>query len=254
MKLLNYLIVTSVLLYSCSEKPETQEGEDVKITEENGQSLESMAKRHVESKLGMPATEKYTMKIYREDLDGDEKQDAIITVNRLAFAIEEADKMGRTAKKAEIGFMGNYNFIFYYDGGLDLISPPMVIPSSAYAPLEISFANITSDAYKDILIDFRIMNAGYRDFFSVHNHSPQRMFQWKNYDGLGENESEAYVFDYAEGTMGPSKDILVKKAKIKQPDGKIDIYKWPMELEPTDEVAYRFFFHPSQGKYVTLKN
>ena len=97
---------------------------------------------------------------------------------------------------AELGFMGNYNYFFYFDGALNLISPPLAIPSSPMLPLKVSFENISSSSFKDILIDFRIRNSSYKDYYTVTNHSPRRIFQWKIFDGLGTPKEESFIFNY----------------------------------------------------------
>ncbi|MEY3237505.1 MAG: hypothetical protein RI883_1606 [Bacteroidota bacterium] len=242
----------SLLLFSCSEKPKEQSKKNPSKKVLN-QSVEQMAKRHMESQLSITATEKYSYQIYKAHLDDDEKIDAIITLNRLNFAMSEAASSKNTAKQAELGFMGNYNYIFFFDGGLNKISPPIAIPSSPLAELKIAFENIQSDSYKDILVDFRVLNASYKDYYTVANHIPRRVFQWKNYDGLKSETSEAYTFEYTDGTMGFVKDILVKKATLIQPSKDVDIYKYEPILKESDEVVYRFFYHPDQGKYMTQK-
>lgn len=245
-------VLLTILVFACGE--EKNPTDEVKETiDKSNETVESMAKRHIESRLSIPATEKYTYHIYKEYLDSDDKIDAIITVNRLSFAMDEAAKSTNTAKQAEIGFMGNYNYIFYYDGGLNKISPQIAIPSSPKAELKITFENIQSDIYKDILIDYRILNASYKDFYTVSNHIPRRVFQWKNYDGLKSETSEAYYFTYTDGSMSIVKDILVKKATLIQPSGEIDIYSFDPEMKKTDEIVHRFFYYPKQGKYLTEK-
>lgn len=251
-KSLIFIALTTVIFSCGGGKPE-QSLEDHSTADKSEETVESMAKRHIEAKLSIPATEKYTYHIYKEHLDSDDKIDAIITVNRLEFAMNEAANSTNTAKQAEIGFMGNYNYIFYYDGGLNQISPQIAIPSSPKTELKISFENVQSGAYKDVIVDFKIMNASYKEFYVISNHIPRRVFQWKNYDGLKSTESEAFHFEYSEGTMGPVQDILVKKAILKQPEGEIDIYSFEPELKKTDELVYRFFYHPKEGKYLTMK-
>lgn len=247
-------IFIGLILFSCSTEPSSTEKDKGKEKEQEANlTVESMAKRHIESKLSIPATEKYTYHIYKEHLDGDNKIDAIIVVNRFEYALKDASESNSSAKRAEIGFMGNFNYFFYYDGGLNQISPEFVVPSSPYAELKVSFQNIQSEAYKDVLIDFRIKNATYRDYFTIENHTPRRVFEWKIYSGLGEAESEAYHFELAEGTLGPVKDILVKKSILIQPEGEFDENTYEPKLKDTDELAYRFFYHPSSGKYMTKK-
>jgi hypothetical protein len=87
----------------------------------------------------------------------------------------------------------------------------------------------------------------------ISNHIPRRVFQWKNFDGLTSNTSEAYYFEYGDGTMTEMKDILVKKAILKQPTKEVDVSKYVPELTKTDELVFRFFYHPKEGKYMTMK-
>lgn len=253
MNKLFYLISVLSFLSSCGENIPEESTVDTTKNEKQTGSLESRAARHIESQLGINSAENYSYEIYKEYLDGDEKIDAIITVNRLEFAMDEAAKSGNTAKRAELGFMGNYNYIFYYDGGLDQISPPIAIPSSPQAKLKIAFENISSEAYKDILVDFRIRNSSYKDFFTVFEHTPRRVFQWKNYDGLNAPTSEAYYFKFDAGTAALAKDILVMKALLVQPNKEVDIYSYEPNIKKTEELSYRFFYYPEQGKYVTQK-
>lgn len=220
---------------------------------EANEDFETKVRRHVEGQLTIPRKEKYTLTIHREQLDGDGKLDGIIAVNRLEFALEEAKESDKTAKRAEIGFMGSYNYFFYYDGASNKLSAPIKLPSSPYAPLVVNFENITSEDYKDILIDYRVLSASYKDFYTITNRVPRRIFQWKNFDGLGKSTYEAYVFEYDKGTMVESRDIIVRKASLQQPSGETDIYTFQPALTPTNEIAYRFFVHPAHGKYVTMK-
>ncbi|MDP4636640.1 MAG: hypothetical protein NWS40_08130 [Crocinitomicaceae bacterium] len=247
-----FIIAISLVFSSCKEgKPANDTVEDIPKIEKG--SLEDIIEQHIEGNLKIPGTEDYSFKIYKEHLDGDDKMDAIITVNRLQFALDEAAKSDNSAKRAEFGFMGNHNYMFYYDGGLDKISPQIAIPSTPQAELKVSFEHVSSDAYKDILIDFRVRNASYKDFYTVSNHTPRRIFQWKNFDGLGSDVSEAFTFKIEEGAVGLQKDILVMKANIVQPKKKVDLFTFEPELTETNELVHRFFYNDQMGKYVTLK-
>lgn len=254
MKNIYPFLFCTLFLFSCGEEGlPVDENVLNEQTDEDTGPLEERAKRHVESNLGINATEKYTMEIYREHLDGDDKEDAIITVNRLEFAINEAVANGNVAKRAEIGYMGSYNYIFFYDGGLNKISPPIAIPSTPQKSLSVRFEHVSSDAYKDILIDFRIRNASYRDIYTVNNHTPRRIFQWKNFDGLGTTTMEAYTFEFKETAPGLHKDILVLNSSYKNPEGVFDQYTFEPELKKDGKIAYRFFYSAQHGKYVTEK-
>jgi len=243
-----------ILTSSCQEQKERKEVSIEELPTDHS-DLNTYAKRHIEAALRIPATEKYTLSIHKENLDGDDKQDAIILVNRYQFAMDEAVKSNNSAKRAELGFMGNYNYIFYFDGALNLISPPLAIPSSPMLPLKVSFENISSSSFKDILIDFRIRNSSYKDYYTVTNHSPRRIFQWKIFDGLGTPNQESFIFNYETGSYSEAKDIVISKGRIGAIPKKADlfIYEPTITAENKQETLYRFFYLPQKGIYATNK-
>lgn len=256
MKFIQFFILTFSILFftSCEESQEDNRKviDESQLPDDHG-DLNSYAKRHVEAQLRIAANEKYELKIYKENLDGDDKQDAIITVNRLNYALEEAANSANPAKRAEIGYMGNFNFFFYYDGAKDMISPPIVVASSPLSPLNVSFENISSDSYKDILIDFRIRNSSFRDFFSVINHTPRMVFEFRNFDGMGTTKSECYSFNYTTGSYSAFKDIQVMKANLGSVPKGADLNTFEPTITPTKDLLYTFFYVPQEGKYMTKK-
>jgi hypothetical protein len=251
LSILSFSLLTFI---SCEESQEENRKviDESQLPDDHG-DLNTYAKRHVEAQLRISANEKYDLKIYKENLDGDDKQDAIIAVNRLNFAIEEAANSENPAKRAEIGYMGNFNFFFYYDGAKDIISPPIVVASSPLLPLKVSFENISSDSYKDILIDFRIRNSSFKDFFSVINHTPRMVFEFRNFDGMGTTKSECYSFQYTTGSYSAFKDIQVMKANLGSVPKDADLNTFEPIITPTKELLYTFFYVPQEGKYMTKK-
>ncbi len=214
-------------------------------------SVEEQAKAHIMRALSIPANEKFTYTIYKEHLDGDDKTDAIITLNRFENAKSDAAKSPNPALYSKFGYMGYYNFIFYYDGELNLISPQIVIASNANVPLKVSFENVYSLAYKDAIVEYHVSNAGYREYFTIVNHTPKSYFKWKNFDGILKGKQEAFTFGYSDGTMGPLKDILIYKANYQQPSAGTDPNTFEPKLAATKELAYRFFYHTETDKYMT---
>jgi hypothetical protein len=133
-----------------------------------------------------------------------------------------------------------------------MLSPPIAIPSSPLLPLNVTFENISSEDYKDILIDFRIRNASYKDFYTVSNHTPRRIFQFKNFDGLGTGTTEAYHFEFGAGSYGPQKNIFVMEAQLGTlPQGE-DKNTFIPSIKPIEKIKYTFFYLTKEGKYATL--
>lgn len=245
----------ALVLPSCQEEKKNVEVFDEKPQEDLSKlPLKEYAKRHVESSLSILGPEKYALEIIKGHFDSDGKMDAIISVNRKQFAMDEAMKSENPAKSAEMAFMGNYNYIFYYDGGLKLISPPIAIPSSALVPLKVNIASISAESYQDILIDYRIRNANFRDVFTVSNHTPRKVFEWKTFDGLGTDKTEAYTFEYTTGKYGPEKDIILYESTLEKLPANADKNTYEPKVTKTSKVAFHFFYIPQEQKYGMLKN
>ncbi len=249
-----YLFIFACLIIGCTESISDTDAEVISPEEPAVEmTVEQRIVRHIESQLEIPATEEYSYKVYEAELNGDENVDRIITVNLVDRAIQEAIESGNIAKRAEVGYIGNYNYIFYMDGTKETITQGIPVPSSPQAELRVTFENICTEAYKDILVDFRIRNAGYRRFFSIMRDIPRQVFETKIFDGLGTDNTEAYSVQYEPGTYSLSKDIIVYKADledvvINDPNA---VYEIDPEITPTDVVDRRWFYNVAQQKYYT---
>lgn len=209
--------------------------------------------RHAESQLNIPATEKYTFKIYEEHLNDDGILDGIITINRFEHAQAKAIENNTVSKSAELDFWGNYNTLFYYDSELDKITPPIHITSSANRPLKLNFVQLSSATHKDLILDYPIRNSIFRRYYLMQNHAPVYALQWKLYDGLGTNETEAFCFGYDNGSISSVKDIIVFKGDLEKISPEVDYSKIDPKIECSQDVVHRFFYNPKDNKYYTQK-
>ena len=109
-------LLLPLFFWSCKEQVanDTQTNTIDQPSTKGKQALAIYADRMVRAKLGIQANEKFELKIYRAQLDADGIEDAIITVNRLDFAMKEAMASPNAAKRAELGFMGNFNYFFFF--------------------------------------------------------------------------------------------------------------------------------------------
>ncbi|MCC6702037.1 MAG: hypothetical protein IT221_10965 [Fluviicola sp.] len=251
---LHYFILPLLGLFfiACSgDGDSTELVEKGKDSEENI-PFEARMKRDIEAALEIPATEKYSLKIYRSHLNADTILDAIVTVNRLNFAIDEAIRMKKEAKAAELGYMGNYNFFFYYDGKTKNLSVPLPVPSSPGRELDVAFKPIVSPIKNDVIIDYRIRNSGWRSYFTVMNETDLLLvFQWKRFDKVGEEQPEAILHNLEESKAGIGKDIVIYQSEIDgyNPTKVGDIYKYDPTISKKGKLEYTFFFDPRIAKY-----
>jgi len=214
--------------------------------------LNNYLKNYIRLGLNLDSTLEFSTQIFFEKLDSDSLTDAVVTLNLLNLAKNKAFKSKNPAKIADVGFMGDYNYLLYFDGLSQKITCEKVIDSSPLAKLKVQFENITSNSYKDILVDYRILNASYRVYFSYSNKKFEKFFEWKNFDGLGNKENEAYYFEYDKGSLSERKDILVYLADLIQPTkGDFDKFTFIPKIKKTGKLSKRFFYHPKVGKYMT---
>lgn len=255
MKSITFLILIFSLL-SCNEQPPVEESNPSTSSEISENVSEEQIKQEVLALLNIEESEKISIDVYFEHLNTDEHMDAIIRVNRLEKAKNEAIKSGKIAKKAETGFMGLYNYIVYWDGAGKKCISSVNIPSSAIAPLTISFENITSNIFKDIIVEYRIRNSCFRNFYTLRNNIPSQTLVVKMWDGLGTENVEGYVVKYAKGTYSAAKDINVYKGIITNMtfDNPKDVYSAFPRITATDELERNWFYNDSQFKYYTSKN
>jgi hypothetical protein len=228
--------------------------ENTNTPKENQKKLpfEQRFKREIESKLQIPVNEKYTYKIYKDFLNLDDVKDAVITVNRLQFAMNEAAKSENTAQRAEAGYTGNYNFFFFYDGKTDQISNPIAVASSPQVPLDLKLENIQSEFFKDITVTYHIRNSAFKNYYLMSNGNIQLMFQWKLFDAIGTATPEANFLEYEKGSYNEFKDIVIYKGKIKNYSPVVkDIYNYNPVIEKDGAKLYRFFFDKRTMKYST---
>ena len=150
-------------------------------------------------------------------------------------------------------FIGNYNYIFFFDGGLNQISPPMAVPSSPYSELSVQFENVTTPSYKDILIDYKIINSSYRNYYSVMEHTPTQVFQWKTYGNIGKSDAEILYLELSTGSIGLAKDILIYEGNLDNASELKDAYNFKAKISKKDKLLHRFFYFENERKYFTKK-
>ncbi len=247
-------ILSLLVLVSCvdpipSDDPNEQKSNSVDL------AFTEKIKRNVEASLEIPVTEKYSLKIYREFINSDTIEDAFVTVNRLDYAINESIKKKNQAKMAEIGFMGRYNFFFYYDGKLGKLSVPIPAPSSPGRELDVRFESICSPTRKDIVLGHRIRNSAYKSYFTVLNENDLTMvFQWKEFDFIGEVKPEAFLHKLVPSQTGIGMDIQIYESEIDNYTSNVgDIYKYSPSITKEKKMLYNFFYVPQAAKFALKK-
>ena len=214
------------------------------------QTPEQIAERHVEADLKIPGNEEYSMKLYSDFLNEDDSVDYIITVNRYNKAMDDAVASDKLAKLAEIGFTGRHNHFYFMDGRTKNISSVNSIASSPYAELDVTFEHITSGQYKDIIIDYHIMDSYFRCYYTIVRNIPDEILRGELFLALGKEKQRAYATEFIPGS-GEARDVLVYEAELGEYtiDKPEDIYTVNPERIKTDQIVLHWKFNPTTNKF-----
>ena len=251
MKAFSLLTISATLLLAASCSQSSPEEKDVEAAPKKKEAFDKRFVKEIETKLKITKTEKYSYKVYKADINGDGIRDAVITVNRLQYAEDQAIASGNIAKAVEVGYVGPYNFFFYYDGSLDLISDPIQVPSSPGRELDVHFENIVSPDKKDIVIDYRVRNSGWRSYFTSSGQGTlSLMFQWKWFDHVGDANPEALNHVLEANPRGQMKDISIYESSIDDYSANVkDVYAYAPKITKKGALLYRFFYDPQVLKF-----
>ncbi len=258
---MKYVWIFSVIfVFGCGQAVESDPTEKVEKDVESGDPYEGLSMKeavelHIRRELSIAANDPIEYKIYLEKCDGDDSLDAVIAVNLFDKAVDEAIKSGKVAKHAETGYMGKYNYIIYRDGMTGTFTPAIPVPSSAKGKLAVSFEHILSEGQQEILVDYRIRNACYRNIFTVTNGRPLQIHQVKLFDGIGDRNMEVYAIEYEKGKISNAKDVVLYKGTATNPSFKSpdEVYSFLPKITKTNVEHERWFFNPTDMKYYMMK-
>jgi hypothetical protein len=241
----------SILFVQCGSETQTKPTQEKAEKPAKKEPFDKRYKSEIEEKLKIGDKEKYSYHVYKAFINADSIEDAIITVNRMQFAEDEAIKSGKVTKAVEMGYVGTYNYFFYYDGAIDQISEPINVPSSPGRELDVTFASITSRYKQDIIIDYRIRNSGWRSYFtSTSEGHLSLMFQWKWFDHVGEAVPEALNHVLEPSPEGQSQDISIYQSAIDGYSPEVnDVYAFVPKITKKGSLMYRFFYDPGVSKF-----
>ncbi len=253
---ISYLLFLLCIIVTASCESSEKEKVSEAVAKETVEELskEAKLKRKVETHLGIPANENYDFQVYYEYLDQDTLIDAVILVNRYAFALQKYEQDGNMKFLEYMGFSGPHNYVFVQLGNSDKLLDSQPIGSSIDTPLEVEFDFITSMAQKDFWVEYRLKNSLYRNYYRVHKGGLELTFNCPVFDNIGDDIPIAYHIQHKESAVRVAKDIFMYFGEIKNynPSKIEDVNNFtPEEIVKTDSLFVFFIFNEKTGKYVT---
>ena len=97
------------------------------------------------------------------------------------------------------------------------------------------------------------MNSNYRNYYSVMEHTPTQVFQWKTYGNIGKSDAEILYLELSTGSIGLAKDILIYEGNLDNASELKDAYNFKSKISKKGALMHRFFYFENERKYFTKK-
>ena len=206
------------------------------------------------AKINVPLSDA-TVSLKRAHLNDDEFLDAYISVNLAKRAQQDFENSSNPAMFEDLGFLGNYNYLFVWDGETKKIGRPYLIASNALEELSVEEHHLLDPGYKTLSAIYRVRSSVFEIFFRYLNGNIIPVFSYKIMDEIGTNNPEAFVKKIVDNPTQIQRDIIIYEASIPgySPEKAIQNRNYyPYDnLEAKPVVVNRFFFEKTLGKYAT---
>jgi hypothetical protein len=245
---------TCLLTFSCSDSVE-DETTDGNVADQVIAFDEENLKEYVHSKLKLNPEDIGSFEMKRAHLNADGQEDGYIFVNLAPKAKRDMENSSNPARFHDAGYIGDYNYLFVWDGATQKMGTPFKLVGNGLIPLEVSLINLLDPGFKTIKAQYRVQNSVFQTYFLNVGGSLIPVFSYLIVDQLGTEEMKVYVHKLEENPSQLEMDIVIyegqwtdyekEKAAIAKNDYPIGT------ISSTGKEIYRFFFDPRSGKYAT---
>jgi hypothetical protein len=240
--------------FSCADSAD-DEALDENVANQGIAFEEKDLKEYVLSKLKLNPDDIGSFEMKRAHLNADGEEDGYIFVNLAPKAKRDMESSSNPARFHDAGYIGDYNYIFVWDGATQKMGTPFKLVGNGLIPLEISLVNLLDAGYKTITAKYRVQNSVFQTYFMNVSGSLIPVFSYLTVDQLGTDAMQVYVHKLEENPSQLEKDIVIYEGfwqdydKEKAAFAKND---YPIgKINSTGKEIYRFFYDPSSGKYAT---
>lgn len=257
-----YLRFTSIILMllvsitSCQDSIDADGGDVPKdATTVEISFEESVLKATIMQLLQITADDIGVFETYQMHLNADEFEDGLAVINLAPKAKADMAKSKNPAAFHDQGYVGNYNYLFVWDGKKRTLGNGFKIVSNGLTPLKLVFSNLMDAGFKTISAEYRLSNGVFESFFSHTEGTLTTIFSYNKIDFIGRDSLKMNWHRLEENPDLLQKDIVIYEAIWKNYDA-IEAAKNPNDyplgdVEITDKEVYRFFYDPKSKKYAT---
>jgi len=246
-------IFLSLFLFACGNEQTTENDSESKvIVDKNSEKyIVSEAKK----RLQISESDQIDFSFHRAYLNADSSLDAYVVINLSGKVENDYTKNKNPATFAEMGYIGNYNYVVPFNGSTKEVGSPYLVGSNGKEPLEVTELGLLSPGYKTLQVNYRVRNAGFAIFLQLGNKKFTPIFEYKRFDYLGTDSAVAIFCEFTENPSNIEKDINIYEGKIANYNLKKafeDPNYYKVEIEKMPKLIRNFFYNPSMQAYASM--
>jgi hypothetical protein len=251
------IFLTIMVIFTSCDTSDNTENLDLKGDNENVEIPfeEEALKTVIMQALQLSADDYGTFETYQMHFNADEFEDGLVVVNLAPKANADMAKAKNPATFHDQGYIGNYNYLFVWDGSKRTLGPAFKIVSNGLSPLKLTFSNLIDVGFKTISAEYRLGNGVFQTFFSNTQGTLAPVFSYNKIDYIGKDSLKVTWHKLEENPELLQKDIVIYEAIWKDYDvneASKNPNEYPLgEIVLTDKEVYRFFYDPKSRKYAT---
>ena len=256
-KLLVFLVVISLFFSSsCDEKNQEEEKiENVDLFSAEVDFKEAEVKELIISRIKCETSDIALFELHKAHLNADAVQDGYVVLNLANRAKRDMEKSSNPARFQDAGYIGDYNFIYVWDGKTKQLGTAFKLVGNGLTPLKVTASNFLDPGYKSLSAEYRVQNSIFETFFMNVNGQLIPVFSYTKVDRIGTPEMKVSTHKFQENNVRIQKDILVVKGLLANyDDNQAALNRNTYDIgtiKATDEIIFNFFFDDVSQKYAT---
>jgi hypothetical protein len=252
-----YLVFCSILILcaSCGGN-QADEIQEIDFSSQVLSFEENEIREHIVLRLKLMPEDIGSFEMVRAHLNADGEEDGVVYLNLAPKAKRDMETSSNPARFQDAGYIGDYNFLFVWDGASQTLGAPFKLVGNGLVPLRVSLINLLDFGYKNITARYRVQNSVFETYFMNRGGSLIPIFSFLIVDQIGTDGMQPYVHQLEVNPGQLEKDIVIYEGAWTDYDKDAAAYaknEYPIgKIENTGKEIYRFFFDPRSGKYATF--
>lgn len=244
------------LVFSCSDSVENPEIEgEIDLFKVELDFEEAAVKDLIKRRIKIEDADFGSFEIHKAHLNADAVEDGYVVMNLAPRAKRDMEKSSNPARFHDMGYIGDYNFIYVWDGKTRTLGTAFKFSANGLTPIKVSVSNFLDPGYKSLSAEYRVQNSTFETFFRNVNGQLIPVFSYTKVDLIGTPDMVVNIHQFEENASAVEKDIVIYKGIVEgynelEAASNRNSYEIA-NVKRTDEVVYRFFYDERTRKYAT---